>query len=269
MALLLGQVSADAANRLDNAPHLESVPWVGRWIPLTQSPESKAGGLGVEVKESKTGLLIVTIHSGSPAEQAGLLPGDQITAVDGEQLSGKSLKEAIDKVRGRPGSSTELNIRRGVVNLAIAFKRFRLGGGYHPIMSRVRYREALRHLWLRGIDGMQVFNSTTPGHAEIAISEVEDAQKIYDEMLAFRHFQERGSPINLAPYTPEITLLWSGLRLNDEVIIRAISLRERADVLNVEPWPGTYVSLSASTEGTTWHLQYDSDTKQVMKQEID
>jgi carboxyl-terminal processing protease len=269
MALLLGQVSADAANRLDGAPHLGAVPWVGRWVPLTQSPESKAGGLGVEVKESKTGLLIVTIHPGSPAEQAGLLPGDQITAVDGEQLSGQSLKGAINKVRGHPGSSAKLNIRRGVVNLDIAFKRFRIGGDYHPIMSRVRYREALRHLWLRGIEGMQVFNNTTPGHAEIAISEVEDAQKIYDEMLAFRRFQERGFPINLAPYTPEMTLLWSGLRLDDEVIIRAISLRKRADMLNVEPWPGAHISLSASTEGTTWLLQYDPDTQQVMKLAID
>jgi hypothetical protein len=269
MALLLGQVSADAANRFDGAPHLGAVPWVGRWVPLTQSRESKAGGLGVEVKESKTGLSIMAIHPGSPAEQAGLLPGDQINAVDGEQLSGLSLKEAIDKVRGRSGSSAELNIRRGEVNLNIAFERFRLGGDHHPIMSRVRYREALRHLWLRGIDGMQVFNSTTPGHAEIAILEVEDAQNIYDEMLAFRHFQERGSPINLAPYTPEITLLWSGLRLDNEVIIRAISLRERADMLSVEPWPGAHVSLSASTEGTTWRLRYDPDTEQVIKLAID
>jgi carboxyl-terminal processing protease len=269
MALLLGQVSADAANRLESAPHLGAVPWVGRWVPLIQSRESKAGGLGVKVKESKIGLLIMAIQSGSPAEQAGLLPGDQITAVDGDQLSGQSLKEAIDKIKGHPGSSAEVNIRRGIANLNIAFERFRLGGDHHPVMSRLRYREALRHLWLRGIDGMQVFNSTTPGHAEIAISEVEDAQSVYDEMLAFRHFQERGSPINLAPYTPEITLLWSGLRLDNEVIIRGISLKERSDILNIEPWPGAHVSLYASPEGTTWRLRYDPETEQVIKLVID
>ena len=95
------------------------------------------------------------------------------------------------------------------------------------------------------------------------------SQNIYDEMLAFRHFQERGSPINLAPYTPGITLLWSGLRLDNEAIIRAISLKERADILDVEPWPGAHVSLSASTEGTTWRLRYDPDTEQVIKLAID
>ena len=136
-------------------------------------------------------------------------------------------------------------------------------------MSRERYREALRHLWLRGIDGMQVFNSTTPGDAELAIAEVEDAQEVYGEMLAFRQFLEQGAPLNLATYLPDVTLLWSGIRLDDEVIVRGISLSGRPDTLTLEPWPDVPVSLSVSTEGITWRLRRDPKTGQVSQQAID
>ena len=269
MAQLLGQVTADAANRMESAPHLNAVPWVSRWVPLTQLPESKAGGLGVEVKANKTGLSIIAIHPDSPAAQAGLHPGDWITAVDGKQLSGLTLNAAINQVRGRPGSSAKLDIRRGDTTLNINFVRIRLGKVQHPIMSRERYREALRRLWLRGIDGMQVFNSTTPGNAEIAIAEVEDAQEVYGEMLAFRHFLEQGAPLNLTAYLPDVTLLWSGIRLDDEVIVRGISLSGRPDMLTLEPWPDVPVSLSISTEGITWRLRRDPKTGLVSQQAID
>jgi len=88
-------------------------------------------------------------------------------------------------------------------------------------------------------------------------------------MLAFRHFLEQGAPLNLTAYLPDVTLLWSGIRLDDEVIVRGISLSGRPDMLTLEPWPDVPVSLSISTEGITWRLRRDPKTGLVSKQAID
>ena len=61
-----------------------------------------------------------------------------------------------------------------------------------PVMSRERYREVLRHLWLRGVAGMQIFSPRMKGYEDMALPEVEDAVAAYDEMLAFRPFLEDG-----------------------------------------------------------------------------
>ena len=61
-----------------------------------------------------------------------------------------------------------------------------------PIMSREAYRESLRHMWLRDIDGMQIFQTRCSGYQHIVVGEVYDAVAIYDEMLAYREFLDRG-----------------------------------------------------------------------------
>lgn len=40
----------------------------------------------------------------TPAAKAGLKPGDYITSIDGEQVMGLTLNEAVDKMRGKVGT---------------------------------------------------------------------------------------------------------------------------------------------------------------------
>lgn len=137
-----------------------------------------------------------------------------------------------------------------------------------PIMSRDRYREVLRHLWLRGIDGMQVFN---PIHAldkiGMAIAEVEDAATIYNEMLAYREFLEKGVPINLNyPMIQAEGAIWSGLRYQDEAIVRVFWPGKIIGSLVIEPWPGRKVTVNNPVRGTTYRLHYEKkdDTIQIV-----
>src|SRR5262245_48014561 len=65
-----------------------------------------------------------------------------------------------------------------------------------PVLARERYREVLRHLWLRGVAGMQVFSPRQPGYEDMALPEVEDAVAVYDEMLAYREFLADGEVLN-------------------------------------------------------------------------
>jgi carboxyl-terminal processing protease len=58
-------------------------------------------------------LAIVRPLPGSPAERAGLLPGDVVTRIDGEPLDGLTLEEARNRVRGRKDTTVVLTVERG------------------------------------------------------------------------------------------------------------------------------------------------------------
>jgi hypothetical protein len=125
-----------------------------------------------------------------------------------------------------------------------------------PIMSRARYREVLRHLWLRGVDGMQIFQPRRPGFEEIALSEVEDAVAIYDEMLAYSEFLDAGTPLCYSvPRPQDDRAVWSGMRLGDRAVVRTFKPGKRTAKITVEPWPGRRITLAATPQGTTYRLR--------------
>jgi len=124
-----------------------------------------------------------------------------------------------------------------------------------PIMSRERYREILRHLWLRGIDGMQIFNPLRAGFEEMAVDEVKDAVTIYDEMLAYRDFLDRGTPLSLdVPKIQDDGVIWSGLRLEDRAVVRTFKQGVGTAKVTIEPWPGKKITLEATPSGKTFLL---------------
>ena len=57
-------------------------------------------------------LVVVAPLADSPAEKAGLLAGDIITAVDGVTVDGTTLQDEVGKVRGEAGSQVTLTVRR-------------------------------------------------------------------------------------------------------------------------------------------------------------
>lgn len=69
-------------------------------------------GIGAQVDQQSGALLIIAPLSDSPAERAGLLPGDIIMSADGVSLKGLGLDEAVSKVRGPKGSTVLLHINR-------------------------------------------------------------------------------------------------------------------------------------------------------------
>lgn len=67
--------------------------------------------LGVSLAEAKNGVRVIAVVPGSPAEKAGLLPGDEIRHIGEERV--QSIRTFIDKVREfAPGTPIELNISR-------------------------------------------------------------------------------------------------------------------------------------------------------------
>lgn len=76
-------------------------------------------GIGAQVEYIDEVLTIVSPIKGSPAEAAGVKPGDQVIRVNGEDLAGLSFMEAVEKVRGPKGSKASLVIRRNGLELNI------------------------------------------------------------------------------------------------------------------------------------------------------
>lgn len=130
------------------------------------------------------------------------------------------------------------------------------GNSRVPALSRPRYREILRHLWLRGADTMQIFNPYREAQPEAALDEIADAVQVYDEMLAHREFLERGVILNTEiPATAGEAAIWSGLRLPDRALVRAFSPGSAPVAATVQPWPGGPVfTLAAPPEGDTYML---------------
>ena len=79
---------------------------------MNEQTSGKFGGLGIEITMDQGLVKIVSPIDETPAFRAGLKPGDYITNIDGETVIGMTLNEAVDKMRGKPGTKIKLTIRR-------------------------------------------------------------------------------------------------------------------------------------------------------------
>jgi carboxyl-terminal processing protease len=70
------------------------------------------GGLGIEVTQEEGWVKVVAPMDGTPADVAGVLAGDFITAVDGESVLGLTLDDAVTMMRGPVGSEIIVTIVR-------------------------------------------------------------------------------------------------------------------------------------------------------------
>ena len=87
-------LSADAAARM-------RVPTSGEF-----------GGLGIEVTQEEGWVKVVSPMDGTPADAAGIIAGDFITAVDGESVLGLTLDEAVTLMRGPVGAEIVVTVVR-------------------------------------------------------------------------------------------------------------------------------------------------------------
>jgi carboxyl-terminal processing protease len=74
--------------------------------------DGKFGGLGIEVTTEDGVIKIVAPIDGTPAYDAGLQTGDLILKIDDVSVRGLDLNEAVEKMRGDPGSQIKLTIDR-------------------------------------------------------------------------------------------------------------------------------------------------------------
>ncbi|MCK2166996.1 S41 family peptidase [Thalassospira xiamenensis] len=70
------------------------------------------GGLGIEVTMEESFVKVISPIYDTPAEKAGLQPGDYITHIDGTPIRGLGLNEAVEMMRGKVNTDIRLTIMR-------------------------------------------------------------------------------------------------------------------------------------------------------------
>lgn len=79
---------------------------------LRTQTDGAYGGLGLSVTMDDGAVKVIAPTKGSPADLAGIKAGDYITHLDGKLIYGGSLDEAVDTMRGEPGTQIRLTIFR-------------------------------------------------------------------------------------------------------------------------------------------------------------
>ena len=71
-------------------------------------------GIGVYIIQDteKNAIRVIAPIEGSPAEEAGIKPGDYIVKVDGEEVTGENITEATNKMKGKEGTKVKIQILR-------------------------------------------------------------------------------------------------------------------------------------------------------------
>lgn len=80
---------------------------------FTSSMEGSFVGVGIQYYEQSEGIFIISmVYKNSPAEEAGMMAGDQIYAVEGKTVEGMSIDDVADVIKGSANSKVNIEIVR-------------------------------------------------------------------------------------------------------------------------------------------------------------
>ncbi|MDA1272794.1 MAG: S41 family peptidase [Verrucomicrobia bacterium] len=93
-------------------PHSEFME-ARKYTDLKSDTEGKFGGIGIEITRLKNDFLtVVAPFEGTPAFNAGILRGDKIIKIEGKSAENTTPTEAVQQLRGEPGSDVTITIAR-------------------------------------------------------------------------------------------------------------------------------------------------------------
>lgn len=79
---------------------------------LQTETKGEFGGLGIRITTEDGYITVITPMLNSPALEAGILPGDKIIKIEGEDVRNLSSEDAVKRLRGKPGTKVKITILR-------------------------------------------------------------------------------------------------------------------------------------------------------------
>ncbi|HEX9885458.1 MAG TPA: S41 family peptidase, partial [Longimicrobiales bacterium] len=128
-----------------------------------RSTEGDYGGVGLEILEQDGWITVVAPIPGTPGDRAGIRAGDRFFEIAGQSAEGWRSEQAVELLRGEPGTSVDVRIRRQGVDEPIPFTLTR---------ARVRLRAVPFHVLLDGDIGyvpLRVFRETASTELQAAV----------------------------------------------------------------------------------------------------
>ena len=138
------------------------------------------GGLGIEVSMEAGVVKVIAPIDGTPASKAGIKAGDYIIRINGEQVQGKTLMEAVNLMRGPEGTSIELTVRRKSLRKAKIFKITREIIEIESVISKIVDNKV-------GYLRLRAFNENSSNQLKKEISKIEKNKKLVGYILDLRN----------------------------------------------------------------------------------
>jgi len=153
-------------------------------------------GVGITVQlEQDTGkMFVVSVIEESPAEEAGIMAGDYIVEVNGQNIVGMDLDSAVSLIKGEKGTEVNLTIERDGEEIELASKRDEIN--VDSVAGKV-LEDNIGYIYISGFKGntydqfMEVYNDLRAQKIEGLIIDVRDnpggvlsvVEKLTDELI--------------------------------------------------------------------------------------
>ncbi|PWV78868.1 S41 family peptidase [Halomonas sp. A11-A] len=227
---------------------------------LRESTQGEFGGIGIEVGLEGGQLMVITPIDDTPASRAGLQARDQILRIDDTPTDRLSLQEAVNLMRGEPGTPIELTIlRRGessprtitltrevIRTVSVRSELLEPGYGYLRV-SQFQTRtgdqvvEQIRRLEREApLSGLVLDLRNNPGgvlQAAVSVADafLEDGLIVYTEgRLPDAEMRFSATPGSIAPKVPLVVLINGGSASAAEIVAGALQDQRRAVVMGTE-----------------------------------
>jgi len=178
---------------------------------MQTSTSGEFGGLGIEVSMEAGVVKVITPLDDTPAAKAGIKSGDYIVKINGEQVQGKTLMQAVNLMRGPVNSSIEITVRRKGEKKARNFKITREVIEVKSVVSEI-INNKIGYLRLRA------FNENSDKQLKKEILKLEKNKRLQGYV-----FDLRNNPGGLLSQAVKI----SDFFLNDGEIVSTKGRRER------------------------------------------
>jgi carboxyl-terminal processing protease len=218
------------------------------------------GGLGIEVTMDKGLVKVVTPIEDTPASKAGILSGDYISKIDGTDVSGMTLNDAVEKMRGPIGTDIKLQIvRQGADKpmeftlkrdvIAVQAVKYRVEDGDIGYLRILQFTEKTFDDLKKGIDSIQkqvpddklkgyvIDLRLNPGGLLDQAIDVSDAFLNKGEIVSTRGRDESetrrfdATDGDLSHGKPIIVLINGGTASASEIVSGALQDQKRATIL--------------------------------------
>jgi len=140
----------------------------------------KFGGLGIEVSMESGVVIVIAPIDDTPASRAGIKAGDYIVRINGEQVQGKTLMEAVNLMRGPVGTSIEITVRRKGLKKAKIFEITREVIQIRSVVSKLVDNKV-------GYLRLRAFNENSSDQLKKEISKLEKNKKLVGYILDLRN----------------------------------------------------------------------------------
>ncbi len=225
---------------------------------ITVEAKGEFGGIGIEIAVKDGIITIITPIAGTPADAAGIKPGDKIVRINGKTTKDLTLSDAVKMMRGEPGTQLVLTIwrekeekvldvtvKRAIINVTSIKDAYLLEDkiGYIRLIefqekAARELEERLKKLEKEGMNGLILDLRNNPGGLLDSAIDVSEKFLAKDQVIVSTKSRNpsqnavfRSKGVGVHPQYPIIVLVNEGSASASEIVAGALRDNKRALLL--------------------------------------